>query len=176
KTSALQAISGMVSYAGTIFYKGQNLRGVPPHRIIAMGIAHVPEGRGIFGNLTVMENLRIATWQRKDKAGVRNDFQRVFEYFPRLKERVNQPGGTLSGGEQQILAVARALMSNGTMLVLDEPSMGLSPLMVQEIMNILSRINKEGTTILLVEQNANMALHIASRGYVLETGIITLSG
>jgi len=176
KTSALQAISGMVSYAGTIFYKGQNLRGVPPHRIVAMGIAHVPEGRGIFGNLTVMENLRIATWQRKDKAGVRNDFQRVFEFFPRLKERVNQPGGTLSGGEQQILAVARALMSNGTMLVLDEPSMGLSPLMVQEIMNILSRINKEGTTILLVEQNANMALHIASRGYVLETGIITLSG
>ncbi|MGO9013587.1 MAG: ABC transporter ATP-binding protein [Dissulfurispiraceae bacterium] len=176
KTSALNAISGTVSYTGTIFYKGQNLRGVPPHRIVAMGIAHVPEGRGIFGNLTVMENLRIATWQRKDKAGVRNDFQRVFEFFPRLKERVNQPGGTLSGGEQQMLAVARALMSNGTMLVLDEPSMGLSPLMVQEIMNILSRINKEGTTILLVEQNANMALHIASRGYVLETGIITLSG
>jgi len=176
KTSALHAISGTVTYTGTILYKGQNLRGIPPHRIVAMGIAHVPEGRGIFGNLTVMENLSIATWQRKDKAGVRHDFERVFEFFPRLRERVNQPGGTLSGGEQQMLAVARALMSNGTMLILDEPSMGLSPLMVQEIMNILSRINKEGTTILLVEQNANMALHIASRGYVLETGIITLSG
>lgn len=176
KTSALHAISGTVTYTGAIFYNGQNLRGVPPHRIVAMGIAHVPEGRGIFGNLTVMENLRIATWQRKDKAGIRHDFERVFEFFPRLKERMNQPGGTLSGGEQQMLAVARALMSNGTMLVLDEPSMGLSPVMVQEIMNILSRINKQGTTILLVEQNANMALHIASRGYVLETGLITLSG
>ena len=176
KTSALHAISGTVAYTGTILYKAQNLRGIPAHMIVAMGIAHVPEGRGIFGNLTVMENLRIATWQRKDKVGVRHDFERVFEFFPRLKERVKQPGGTLSGGEQQMLAVARALMSNGTLLILDEPSMGLSPLMVQEIMNMLSRINKEGTTILLVEQNANMALHIASRGYVLETGIITLSG
>ncbi len=176
KTSALHAISGTVAYTGTILYKAQNLRGIPAHMIVAMGIAHVPEGRGIFGNLTVMENLRIATWQRKDKVGVRHDFERIFEFFPRLKERVKQPGGTLSGGEQQMLAVARALMSNGTMLILDEPSMGLSPLMVQEIMNMLSRINKEGTTILLVEQNANMALHIASRGYVLETGIITLAG
>ncbi len=176
KTSALHAISGTVAYTGAILYKAQNLRGIPAHMIVAMGIAHVPEGRGIFGNLTVMENLRIATWQRKDKVGVRRDFERIFEFFPRLKERMKQPGGTLSGGEQQMLAVARALMSNGTMLILDEPSMGLSPLMVQEIMNMLSRINKEGTTILLVEQNANMALHIAHRGYVLETGIITLSG
>lgn len=176
KTSALHAISGTVEYTGSISYKAQDLRKIPPHLIVARGIAHVPEGRGIFGNLTVMENLRIATWQRKDKAGIRQDFERVFEFFPRLRERVSQPGGTLSGGEQQMLAVARALMSRGTMLILDEPSMGLSPLMVQEIMSILSRINKEGTTILLVEQNANMALHIASRGYVLETGSITLSG
>ena len=176
KTSTLQAISGTVAYTGTILYGNQNLKKIQPHTIVAMGIAHVPEGRGIFGNLTVLENLRLATWQRKDKDVIKHDFERVFDFFPRLKERMSQPGGTLSGGEQQMLALARALMSNGKMLILDEPSMGLSPLMVQEIMNILSRLNKEGTTILLVEQNANMALHIASRGYVLETGNITLSG
>lgn len=176
KTSTLHAVSGTVEYTGAILFRAQSLRNVPAHMIVARGIAHVPEGRGIFGNLTVMENLRIATWQRKDKAGISRDLELVFEFFPRLKERIGQPGGTLSGGEQQMLAVARALMSSGTMLILDEPSMGLSPLMVQEIMGILSRINKEGKTILLVEQNANMALHIASRGYVLETGAITLSG
>ena len=176
KTSTLDALSGTVPYGGDIVYRGKSLRNVQVHRIVAAGIAHVPEGRGIFGNLTVAENLRIATWHRRDKAGIERDLARVFELFPRLKERRGQPGGTLSGGEQQMLALARALMSRGTMLLLDEPSMGLSPLLVQEMMRILTDINREGTTMLLVEQNANMALSIASRGYVLETGCITASG
>ncbi len=176
KTSTLNALSGTVPFGGDIVYRGKSLRNVQVHTIVASGIAHVPEGRGIFGNLTVAENLRIATWHRRDKAGIEKDLARVFDLFPRLKERRGQPGGTLSGGEQQMLALARALMSRGTMLLLDEPSMGLSPLLVQEIMRILTDINREGTTILLVEQNANMALGIASRGYVLETGCITVSG
>ncbi|MCL5023543.1 MAG: ABC transporter ATP-binding protein [Nitrospirae bacterium] len=176
KTSTLGAVSATVPYSGSIVYKGRDLQGVPAHRIVGMGVAHVPEGRGIFGNLTVLENLRLATWQRKDKAGIAKDYKRVFALFPRLEERRNQPGGTLSGGEQQMLALARALMSKGTMLLLDEPSMGLSPLLVQEIMRMLVEINREGIAILLVEQNANMALQTASRGYVLETGVITLSG
>ncbi len=141
-----------------------------------MGIAQVPEGRGIFGNLTVLENLKLATWQRKDKAAIATDFDRVFALFPRLKERREQLGGTLSGGEQQMLAVARALMSGGRILLLDEPSMGLAPVLVRQIFQTLAEINKTGTTILLVEQNANMALRLASRGYVLETGNIVLSG
>ena len=188
KSSLLRAISALVpASSGTIEYspaqsKIENpkskitLNKTPPHRIVELGISHVPEGRGIFGNLTVAENLRIATWHRRDKAGIERDLARVFELFPRLKERRGQPGGTLSGGEQQMLALARALMSRGTMLLLDEPSMGLSPLLVQEIMRILTEINREGTTMLLVEQNANMALSIASRGYVLETGCISVSG
>jgi len=141
-----------------------------------MGIAQVPEGRGIFGNLTVLENLKLATWQRKDKPEIARDFERVFGIFPRLQERRNQLGGTLSGGEQQMLAVARALMSRGKMVLLDEPSMGLAPVLVREIFRIIGEINQSGTTVLLVEQNANMALRAANRGYVLETGNITLSG
>lgn len=137
-----------------------------------MGIAQVPEGRGIFGNLTVGENLKLATWQRKDKAEIARDYERVFMVFPRLQERLNQLGGTLSGGEQQMLAVARALMSRGRLMLLDEPSMGLAPVLVREIFKILREINQSGTTILLVEQNANMALRLAHRGYVLETGEI----
>ena len=141
-----------------------------------MGIAQVPEGRGIFGNLTVMENLKLATWQRKGTNEIAQDYGRVFDLFPRLKERVNQLGGTLSGGEQQMLAVGRALMSRGKILLLDEPSMGLAPVPVRDIFHVLTEINKAGITVLLVEQNANMALRVASRGYVLETGTIALSG
>lgn len=176
KSSTLRAISGIVPYKGLITYKGKDLRGIDPARLVAMGIAQVPEGRGIFGNLTVRENLKLATWQRKDQAEIARDYERVFAIFPRLKERLNQLSGTLSGGEQQMLAVARALMSRGQVMLLDEPSMGLAPVLVREIFRVLLEINRSGTTILLVEQNANMALRVATRGYVLETGVITLSG
>jgi len=176
KTSTLRAISGLVNFKGSVKYNGLELRGVYPHKIVALGIAHVPEGRAIFGNLTVYENLKLATWQRKDKAETNKDFDRVFTIFPRLKERIKQLGGTLSGGEQQMLAVARALMSHGKLLLLDEPSMGLAPVLVREIFKILQELNRSGTTVLLVEQNVNMALKVTSRCYVLETGTIVLSG
>jgi branched-chain amino acid transport system ATP-binding protein len=176
KTSVLRAISGLTPYTGTVRFEGRDLRRVPAHRIVGLGIAHVPEGRGIFGNLTVRENLRLATWQRSDRSAIEADFERVLGIFPRLRERLQQPGGTLSGGEQQMLAVGRALMSRGRLLLLDEPSMGLSPRLVQEIFRVVQEINRSGTTVLLVEQNANMALHIASRAYVLETGAVTLAG
>lgn len=176
KSSTLRGISGLVPYRGKITYRGRDLRGVPADQIVAMGIAQVPEGRGIFGNLTVLENLKLATWQRKDKAEIARDYERVYTIFPRLKERRHQLSGTLSGGEQQMLAVARALMSRGKMMLLDEPSMGLAPVLVRDIFQVLEEINRDGTTILLVEQNANMALRLASRGYVLETGSIILSG
>ena len=176
KSSTLRGISGIVPYKGSISYKGQNLRGVDAAKIVGLGIAQVPEGRGIFGSLTVQENLKLATWQRKDKAEINKDYERVFSIFPRLKERLSQLGGTLSGGEQQMLAVGRALMSRGQMMLLDEPSMGLAPVLVREIFRVLQEINQSGTTILLVEQNANMALRGASRGYVLEIGSITLGG
>ena len=176
KSSTLRSISGLIPYKGTISYHGQDLKQVQADKIVATGIAQVPEGRGIFGNLTVMENLKLATWSRKDKSEISQDYERVYTIFPRLKERMSQLSGTLSGGEQQMLAVGRALMSRGRMMLLDEPSMGLSPVLVREIFRILLEINKTGTTILLVEQNANMALRVASRAYVLETGLITLSG
>jgi branched-chain amino acid transport system ATP-binding protein len=176
KSSTLLGISGIIPYKGTIKFRGKDLHGVDPARIVGMGIAQVPEGRGIFGSLTVQENLKLATWQRKDKVEIEKDYERVFTTFPRLKERLKQLGGTLSGGEQQMLAVARALMSRGQVMLLDEPSMGLAPVLVREIFKVLQEINKTGTTILLVEQNANMALRLASRGHVLETGTITLSG
>ncbi|MCX7706841.1 MAG: ABC transporter ATP-binding protein [Anaerolineae bacterium] len=176
KSSTLRAISGVAPYTGQISYKGQDLRRLPPDRIVALGLAQVPEGRGIFGNLTVLENLKLATWHRRDKAEIRKDYERVFAIFPRLEERKNQLGGTLSGGEQQMLAVGRALMSRGRVLLLDEPSMGLAPVLVREIFRVLTEINQAGTRILLVEQNANMALRTAHRGYVLETGVIALSG
>jgi branched-chain amino acid transport system ATP-binding protein len=176
KSSTLRGISGLVPYKGFITFLGQDLKSVPADKIVAMGIAQVPEGRGIFGNLTVMENLKLATWSRKDKEEISKDFQRVFDIFPRLSERQGQLGGTLSGGEQQMLAVGRALMSRGKMMLLDEPSMGLAPVLVREIFQVLKEINQSGTTILLVEQNANMALRVASRGYVLETGVIALTG
>ena len=176
KTSILRAVSGLVNYSGSIIFEGQDLKRVPAHRIVGLGIAQVPEGRGIFGNLTVLENLRLATWQRTDKGEIEADYDRVFQIFPRLKERQHQASGTLSGGEQQMLAVGRALMSRGQLMLLDEPSMGLSPRLVQDIFRVIEEINKTGVTILLVEQNANMALRIASRAYVLETGAVMLSG
>ena len=176
KSSILRAISCMIPYQGSIAYAGKDLKNIAADQIVAAGIAHVPEGRGIFGNLTVMENLKLACWQRKDKMKLAQDFDRVFELFPRLRERGKQLGGMLSGGEQQMLAVGRALMTDARMLLLDEPSMGLSPVLVRDIFKIIREINQAGKTILLVEQNANMSLSIASRGYVLETGSIVLSG
>jgi branched-chain amino acid transport system ATP-binding protein len=176
KSSILRAISGLIPYSGSITYAGKDLKNIAADKIVAAGIAHVPEGRGIFGNLTVMENLMLATWQIKDKNRIKKDLENVFSLFPRLKERSKQQGGMLSGGEQQMLAFGRALMTDAQMLLLDEPSMGLSPVLVREIFKIIQDINKAGKTILLVEQNANMSLHIAQRGYVLETGRIVLSG
>ncbi len=176
KSSTLRAISGVAPYSGQILYRGQDMRRVPADQIVALGLAQVPEGRGIFGNLTVLENLKLATWKRRDQAAIRTDYERVFAIFPRLNERKNQLGGTLSGGEQQMLAVGRALMSRGRMLLLDEPSMGLAPVLVREIFRVVTDINQAGVTVLLVEQNANMALRTAHRGYVLETGTIALSG
>ncbi|HWR66294.1 MAG TPA: ABC transporter ATP-binding protein [Bellilinea sp.] len=176
KSSTLRAISGMIPYGGQIVYKGTDLKKISADKIVGLGIAQVPEGRGIFGSLTVLENLKLATWQRKDKAEVARDYERVFAIFPRLSERKVQLGGTLSGGEQQMLAVGRALMSRGQMVLLDEPSMGLSPVLVREIFRVIKEINASGTTVLLVEQNANMALRTAQRGYVLETGTIMFSG
>ncbi|MBN1903277.1 ABC transporter ATP-binding protein [Candidatus Sumerlaeota bacterium] len=176
KSSILRAISGMISYKGEIVFEGQKLQRIKPEKLVGLGITHVPEGRGVFGNLTVEENLKIATWRRHNKDEIKKDFERVFSVFPRLAERRKQPGGTLSGGEQQMLAVARALMARGRLMLLDEPSMGLAPVLVREIFHILEEINRSGTTILLVEQNAYMALKIASRAYVLKTGNIVLSG
>lgn len=177
KSTTLRAISGLIPIeSGSITFDGLDLRTVPAHRIVELGISHAPEGRGIFGNLTVMENLRLATYARRDKEEILKDYQRVFGLFPRLEERKNQVAGTLSGGEQQMLAVGRALMTRGRLMLLDEPSMGLAPILVQEIFRILREINQSGTTILLVEQNAHMALQVANRGYVLETGNITIHG
>jgi len=176
KSSILRAVSGLVPYSGNIRFEQQDLQRVPAHKIVARGISQVPEGRGVFGNLTVQENLQLATWQRSDKAKIAADYERVFQIFPRLKERRQQLGGTLSGGEQQMLAVGRALMSRGRLVLLDEPSMGLSPLLVRDIFRIVGEINRSGATILLVEQNANMALRLATRAYVLETGTVILSG
>lgn len=176
KSSTLRAISGMVEYSGHVTFKGRSLKGAAAHRLPEMGLAHVPEGRGIFGNLTVMENLKLATWHRKDRPEIAQDFKRVFNLFPVLYDRREQSGGTLSGGEQQMLALGRALMSRGKLLLLDEPSMGLAPILVRNIFSILTEINRAGATILLVEQNAYTSLRTASHAYVLETGRIGLSG
>jgi branched-chain amino acid transport system ATP-binding protein len=176
KTSTLRALSGQLPYGGDVFLEGRSLAGVAPEERVARGLAQVPEGRGIFGNLTVRENLRLGAWIRQDPAGVREDFERMFTIFPRLRERQDQAAGTLSGGEQQMLAVSRALMSRARLLLLDEPSMGLAPRLVQEIYQVLRDINRQGVTIVLVEQNANLALRLAHRAAVLETGTITLTG
>ena len=177
KSTLLRAISGMVPIrSGRILFGPADLGSVPAHRIVELGVAHVPEGRGIFANLTVLENLKLATWSRKDRANLRQEYERVFAIFPRLSERQAQLAGTLSGGEQQMLAVGRALMTRGRLLLLDEPSMGLAPVLVREIFQTLREINESGTTILLVEQNARQALKLAHRGYVLETGRLTVAG
>lgn len=177
KSSILRAISGLLPVArGRLTLAGADLLPVPAHLRVQAGIAHVPEGRGIFGNLTVLENLRLATYLRGDQEIIQQDLEEVFRLFPRLAERQKQWGNTLSGGEQQMLAVGRALMSRAKLLLLDEPSMGLAPLLVREIFRVIRRINQQGAAILLVEQNANLALEVAHRGYILETGEITLTG
>jgi branched-chain amino acid transport system ATP-binding protein len=176
KTSTLRAISGLLRHSGCVRLDGRELSDVAPDRIVGLGIAHVPEGRGIFGNLTVLENLRLGAWVRSDRKAVTRDLDRILSVLPRLRERGAQPAGTLSGGEQQMLAVARALMSDARILLLDEPSMGLAPKLVKEIYNVVREINQTGVTILLVEQNANIALRLANRGAVLENGLISLAG
>jgi len=179
KSTTLRTISGLVKpSSGSINFLGQDLLGLSADKIVGAGIAHVPEGRRIFANLTVMENLEMAAWLRirKDKAAVQRDFEHVFALFPRLEERRKQRAGTLSGGEQQMLAIGRALMTRGKLMLLDEPSMGLSPILVREIFRVLREINQQGTTVLLVEQNARMALRVANRGYVLQTGEVVLAG
>lgn len=177
KSTILRTISGLLKpKTGSIQFEGQEIAGMPAHEIVKTGISQVPEGRRIFAEMSVLENLELGAFTRKDKDGIKADMELVFERFPRLKERIGQLAGTLSGGEQQMLAMGRALMSRPRLLLLDEPSMGLAPLLIKEIFTIIQDINKTGTTVLLVEQNANMALSIAHRAYVLETGRITLSG
>ena len=177
KSTLLRAISGIVPIqSGKIIFDSVNLGNVPAHNIVSLGVAHVPEGRGIFANLTVQENLKLSTWSRKDRKDIQKEYQRIFDLFPRLAERQNQLAGTLSGGEQQMLAVARALMTRGRLMLLDEPSMGLAPVLVREIFQIVREINVSGTTILLVEQNARQALKLAHRGYLLETGQLKVAG
>lgn len=177
KSTTLHTISGLIKpKTGSILYKGKEIVGIPAHKLVGQGLVQVPEGRHVFAEMTVMENLDMGAYLRTDKDGIARDKEKVFEKFPRLKERISQTAGTLSGGEQQMLAMGRALMSRPQLLILDEPSMGLAPLLVREIFSIIKEINSEGTTVLLVEQNANMALSIADRAYVLETGRVVLSG
>ncbi len=177
KSTSLKTISGLIRpKQGKISFNGTDITTVQPQEIVAKGISQVPEGRRVFANMTVTENLDLGAYLRKDKVEIKKDMERVFELFPRLNERKNQLSGTLSGGEQQMLAMGRALMSRPKLLLLDEPSMGLAPILVKQIFSIIEEINKTGTTILLVEQNAHMALSIAHRAYVLETGRIVLSG
>ena len=178
KTTTMHTISGLLrSRGGSITYDGHVISKMDAYKIVTLGLAQCPEGRRVFSGLTVQENLELGAYSRKDgKAAVQNDFDMVFDMLPRLKERRNQLAGTLSGGEQQMLAMGRALMSKPKMLLLDEPSMGLSPLLVKEIFRTIVRVNESGVTVLLVEQNAKMALNIASRGYVIETGSITMEG
>jgi branched-chain amino acid transport system ATP-binding protein len=177
KSTTLRTVSGLLHpRQGSVRLRGQDISMTSAERIVRMGISHVPEGRKIFAPLTVRENLMMGAYTRTNKAEIDDSLERVFTSFPRLKERINQYGGTLSGGEQQMLATARGLMSKPSLVLLDEPSMGLSPILVEEIFRIIVEINKQGTSILLVEQNAQMALSVANRAYVLETGSIVLSG
>lgn len=177
KTTILQTISGLIpSKSGNIVFNGKDITKAPGHKIVYMGMAQVPEGRRVFAELTVLQNLKLGAYSRKDKAEINETLKMVYERFPRLEERKNQLAGTLSGGEQQMLAMGRALMSKPDIILMDEPSMGLSPIFVNEIFDIIKKINASGTTVLLVEQNAKKALSIANRAYVLETGKIALSG
>ncbi|MBQ9765381.1 MAG: ABC transporter ATP-binding protein [Lachnospiraceae bacterium] len=177
KTTTLHTLTGLLpAKQGSIIFEGKDITKMPAHKIVEMGIAHVPEGRRVFAQLSVYENLIMGAYTRKDKKEIEENLNKVYQRFPRLKERKNQRAGTLSGGEQQMLAMGRALMSNPKMIVMDEPSMGLSPIFVNEIFDIIEKVSASGTTVLLVEQNAKKALSIADRAYVLETGNIVLSG
>lgn len=177
KSTLLKTISGLLKpKQGKVLFEGDSIGGKAAQAIVKLGISHVPEGRRVFANMTVAENLELGAYLRKDKVGIHKDMEKVYELFPRLLERIKQQAGTLSGGEQQMLAMGRALMAKPRLLLLDEPSMGLAPLLVKQIFNIIQEISESGTTILLVEQNANLALSIADRAYVVETGRIVLSG
>ncbi|QTQ15511.1 ABC transporter ATP-binding protein [Treponema parvum] len=177
KTTTLHAVSNIIKkQSGKVIFNGEDITDMEADKIVIRNLIQVPEGRRIFANLTVKENLELGAYKRSDKAGIKADMEKVFEFFPRMKERLKQVSGTLSGGELQMLAIGRALMANPILLLLDEPSMGLAPILVDEIFEIIQRINKEGTTVLLVEQNAFKALSIADRAYVLETGAITKTG
>jgi branched-chain amino acid transport system ATP-binding protein len=177
KTSTMRAVAGLLSLShGSITLDGEDITKLKGHRRVQRGISLAPEGRGIFPSMTVMENLDMGAYGRKDKAGIKEDHERVFDLFPRIKERLGQKGGTMSGGEQQMLAIGRALMSRPRILLLDEPSMGLAPQFIRQVFAIIRQVNEQGTTVLLVEQNANQALALADRAYVLETGQITHAG
>lgn len=177
KTTTLHTITGLLSpKKGSVMFERKDITKIPAHKIVSMGMAHVPEGRRVFADLSVYENLKLGAYTRKDKENLNKDLESIYERFPRLAERKNQSAGTLSGGEQQMLAMGRALMSKPSIILMDEPSMGLSPILVNEIFDIIESISKSGTTVLLVEQNAKKALSIADRAYVLETGKIVTSG
>ena len=175
KTTTLKAICGLLHHGGTVHLRGEDVSRFPAYKLVEHGLALVPEGRGVFGRLTVRENLQMGAYVRNDRAEVRVDLDRIYGLFPRLAERRNQTGGTLSGGEQQMLAIGRALMSRPRLLLLDEPSMGLAPLMVEKIFDTVRMVSEEGVTVLLVEQNAKLALEASHRGYVMESGLITLA-
>jgi len=176
KSTTLRAISGLLKpSSGAIRYRGKSIAGRPAHEIVKLGISHVPEGRIVFANLSVADNLDLGAYLRRDRAGILEDLKRIFRLFPRLEERRRQPSGTLSGGEQQMLAIGRALMARPKLLLMDEPSLGLAPLLVREIFGVIREIRGQGTTIVLVEQNARMALAVADHGYVLETGTVCLA-
>ena len=177
KTTTLKAVTGSLPYAGgDVRYEGRSIAGTGAHALVGRGLAMVPEGRGVFARMTIVENLLMGAYIRNDKAGIVQDVEKMFETFPRLKERADQLAGTMSGGEQQMLAMARALMSRPRLLLLDEPSMGLSPIMVEKIFEVVRTVSSQGVTILLVEQNARLALQAATRGYVMDSGQITLTG
>ena len=177
KTTTLHTITGLLrAKSGSILFNGTDISRTPAHKIVTMGMAHVPEGRRVFADMTVLQNLKMGAYTRNDKNEVEETLKKVYQHFPRLEERKTQPAGTLSGGEQQMLAMGRALMSKPSIILMDEPSMGLSPIFVNEIFDIIKEVSQEGTTVLLVEQNAKKALSIADRAYVLETGNVTLEG
>ncbi|MBR8129152.1 ABC transporter ATP-binding protein [Burkholderia ambifaria] len=177
KTTTMKAITGLKPYsAGDIEYDGKSIKGVPSHELLKRGLAMVPEGRGIFARMSIIENMQMGAYLRNDNEQIKKDVDRMFGFFPRLKERATQLAGTLSGGEQQMLAMSRAILSKPKLLLLDEPSMGLSPIMVEKIFEVVREISKEGITVLLVEQNARLALQAADRGYVMDSGMVTMEG
>ncbi|ACR29924.1 ABC transporter ATP-binding protein [Burkholderia glumae] len=177
KTTTMKAITGLKPFSGgDISYEGKSIKGVPAHELLKRGLAMVPEGRGIFARMSILENMQMGAYLRRDKDGIKSDIERMFGFFPRLRERATQFAGTLSGGEQQMLAMARAIISKPKLLLLDEPSMGLSPIMVEKIFEVVREISKEGLTVLLVEQNARLALQAADRGYVMDSGTVTMEG